>query len=173
MARRWDAECTSYLGAIGLRSLTQYEKHLRSNEIPVNLDNFILHSPSKRPCRVEDWRGFGRLPVALVVSFERDTSIRLAMDPSPAPSRSHAACGSPALRAPVHFVSRFMGPIMLELLSMMLLSSESDNHYTDPVARTAIVYSTVSNQSLVAFGSSSNADEPSFLPSRGYMRNIC
>jgi hypothetical protein len=36
---------------------------------------------------------------------------------SPAPSSSHAACGFPALRAPAHFASRVMGPIMLEWLS--------------------------------------------------------
>ncbi|MGY2843585.1 hypothetical protein ACVIWU_006538 [Bradyrhizobium sp. USDA 4509] len=31
----------------------------------------------------------------------------------PAPASSHAACGFPALRAPIRFASRFMGPITL------------------------------------------------------------
>ena len=39
--------------------------------------------------------------------------------PFPAPATSHAACGFPALRAPAHFASRVMRPIMLEPLSVM------------------------------------------------------
>ena len=35
----------------------------------------------------------------------------------PAPATSHAACGFPALRAPAHFSSRVMRPIVPELLS--------------------------------------------------------
>ena len=36
----------------------------------------------------------------------------------PAPSTSHAACGFPALRAPICFTSRLMGPITLGQLSV-------------------------------------------------------
>ncbi len=36
----------------------------------------------------------------------------------PAPSTSHAACGFPALRAPICFASRLMGPIRLGPLSV-------------------------------------------------------
>ena len=35
----------------------------------------------------------------------------------PAPSTSHAACGFPALRAPICFMPRLMGPILLGRLS--------------------------------------------------------
>ena len=118
--------------------------------------------------KVESWRGTFRLSVVCDIPFGDAASIRLVVSPFPAPSWSHAACRFPALRAPVHFLSRFMGPIMLESLSIMLISSGFDNLYINPVSRIAISYSTSSNQSLDAFDSSSNADEPSFRPSRGY-----
>jgi hypothetical protein len=53
--------------------------------------------------RVEDWRaGRPRYP-------DRSTS--------PAPSTSHATCGFPALRAPICFMPRLMGPILPGQLS--------------------------------------------------------
>ena len=42
-----------------------------------------------------------------------------SVNPFPAPASSHAACGFPALRAPAHFSSRVMRPIVPELLSGM------------------------------------------------------
>jgi hypothetical protein len=59
-----------------------------------------LHTPLIG--RVEDWRaGLGRPDHAT----------------SPAPSTSHATCGFPALRAPIRFMPRLMGPILLGRLS--------------------------------------------------------
>ena len=61
--------------------------------------------------RVEDWRaGWPRHP-------DRATF--------PAPSTSHAACGFPALRAPICFASRLMGPIMLGQLSAHRVALDS------------------------------------------------
>ena len=58
--------------------------------------------PRALPGRVEDWRaGLGRPDHAT----------------SPAPSTSHATCGFPALRAPIRFMPRLMGPILLGRLS--------------------------------------------------------
>ena len=59
--------------------------------------------------RVEDWRA-GR-------PFDRATF--------PAPSTSHAACGFPALRAPICFIPRLMGPIGLEQLSVRRIALDS------------------------------------------------
>jgi hypothetical protein len=60
-------------------------------------------------------------------------SIAFAMDRSPAtmvtfpaPATSNAACGFPALRFPVCFMSRFMGPIALGALSAQM-HGEPDN----------------------------------------------
>ena len=53
--------------------------------------------------RVEDWRA------GLAEALGHATS--------PAPSTSHATCGFPALRAPICFMSRLMGPIPLGQLS--------------------------------------------------------
>jgi hypothetical protein len=57
--------------------------------------------PSPLISRVEDWRA-GR-------PFDRATF--------PVPSTSHAACGFPALRAPICFTPTLMGPILLGQLS--------------------------------------------------------
>src|SRR5215831_13714657 len=43
----------------------------------------------------------------------------------PAPSTSHAACGFPALRAPICFAPRLMGPIILGLLSFRRTAPDS------------------------------------------------
>jgi hypothetical protein len=51
--------------------------------------------------RVEDWRASR--------PFDRATF--------PVPSTSHAACGFPALRAPIRFTPTLMGPILLGQLS--------------------------------------------------------
>jgi hypothetical protein len=59
--------------------------------------------------RVEDWRA-GR-------SLDRATF--------PVPSTSHAACGFPALRAPIWFASSLMGPIRLGPLSVRRVALDS------------------------------------------------
>ena len=61
--------------------------------------------------RVEDWRA------GLAEPFGRATF--------PAPSTSHAACGFPALRAPICFLSRLMGPIMPGRLSARRVALDS------------------------------------------------
>src|SRR5262249_17854010 len=43
----------------------------------------------------------------------------------PAPATSHAACGFPALRAPICFAPRLMGPIMLGQLSNRRVALDS------------------------------------------------
>jgi hypothetical protein len=61
--------------------------------------------------RVEDWRAsWPRHP-------DRATF--------PAPSTSHAACGFPALRAPICFTSGLMGPIILGQLSVRRVALDS------------------------------------------------
>ena len=63
------------------------------------------------PGRVEDWRAsWPRYP-------DRATF--------PAPSTSHAACGFPALRAPICFTSGLMGPIIPGQLSVRRVSLDS------------------------------------------------
>jgi hypothetical protein len=59
--------------------------------------------------RVEDWRaGLGRCRATF-----------------PAPSTSNAACGFPALRSPICFMSRLMGPILLGRLSACRVALDS------------------------------------------------
>jgi hypothetical protein len=43
----------------------------------------------------------------------------------PAPATSNAACGFPALRFPVHFMPRVMGPIRLRALSAVAVAPGS------------------------------------------------
>jgi len=63
------------------------------------------------PGRVEDWRAsWPRHP-------DRATF--------PAPSTSHAACGFPALRAPICFTSGLMGPIIPGQLSVRRVALDS------------------------------------------------
>src|ERR1035441_1895100 len=46
---------------------------------------------------------------------------------SPAPSTSHATCGFPALRAPICFTPKLMGPILLGRLSARRVEETSHN----------------------------------------------
>jgi hypothetical protein len=86
-------------------------KCLVNFELPLQELSLLLGPRSGRPTRhragpttgrVEDWR-VGR-------SCDQATF--------PAPSTSHTACGFPALRAPICFTPRLMGPIMLGPLSV-------------------------------------------------------
>jgi len=61
--------------------------------------------------RVEDWRA----------SWPRHPDHATF----PAPSTSHAACGFPALRAPICFTSGLMGPIILGQLSVRRVALDS------------------------------------------------
>jgi hypothetical protein len=69
----------------------------------------IIVASNKISGRVEDWRA-GR-------PLDRATS--------PVPSTSHAACGFPALRAPICFTPRLMGPIRLGQLSVRRVALDS------------------------------------------------
>ena len=75
--------------------------------------NLIVGDGTKNglPGRVEDWRAsWPRHP-------DRATF--------PAPSTSHAACGFPALRAPICFTSGLMGPITPGQLSVRRVALDS------------------------------------------------
>src|SRR5258707_2166096 len=105
-----------------------------------------------RDGRVEDWRaGLGRslYSLFLALSFASVTLSRPCHVSSP-PATSNAACGFPALRSPVCFTSRVMGPIVLERLSV--LASEPCSRCTAAEIRTAIAYSTASNRSPYGSG---------------------
>jgi hypothetical protein len=69
--------------------------------------------------RVEGWRSTCRFGSSVSPCFLWECLNLQTMSLSPAPSSSHAACGFPALRAPAHFTSRVMGPIVPELLSSL------------------------------------------------------
>jgi hypothetical protein len=61
--------------------------------------------------RVEDWRA-GKAEAFRPATF-------------PVPSTSHAARGFPALRAPIRFTPRLMGPITLGQLSVRRVALDS------------------------------------------------
>jgi hypothetical protein len=75
--------------------------------------------PSALTGRVGDWRaGLGRSLCSLLPRpFGCEVSQHLDRATFPAPATSNAACGFPALRSPVCFASRVMGPILLGHLS--------------------------------------------------------
>ncbi len=50
-----------------------------------------------------------RTPLVCIQGFPCRARVGSSVIPFPIPATSHAACGFPALRAPVRFVSRFMG----------------------------------------------------------------
>src|SRR5215831_16154607 len=66
---------------------------------------------SNRVSRVEDWRA------GKAEAFDRATF--------PAPSTSNAACGFPALRSPICFTSRLIGPIQPGRLSACRVALDS------------------------------------------------
>lgn len=57
-----------------------------------------------------------RIALVCIQGFPLRARVGCSVVPFPAPATSHAACGFPALRAPAHFLSRVMGPILLALL---------------------------------------------------------
>src|SRR5258707_15814852 len=63
----------------------------------------------------------------------------------PVPSTSHAACGFPALRAPICFTPTLMGPILLGRLSARRVAL--DRRKTALKCRTATAYSIVPSRS--------------------------
>jgi hypothetical protein len=67
----------------------------------------------------------------------------------PVPSTSHAACGFPALRAPICFTPTLMGPILLGRLSARRVAL--DRRYTALKCRTATAYSIVPSRSPFRF----------------------
>src|SRR5215471_6570686 len=73
--------------------------------------------------------------------FRLRARLGVSVIPFPAPATSHAACGFPALRAPAHFASRVMKPIVLEKLPALVALGTSDlerdlrrDGYSDPFA---------------------------------------
>jgi hypothetical protein len=75
--------------------------------------------PSPLISRVEDWRaGLGRsLGSPLSRPFVCECPTISTMPRFPVTSTSHATCGFPALRAPICFTPKLMGPILLGRLS--------------------------------------------------------
>ncbi len=61
---------------------------------------------------IREGRGLVCIP-----GFPVRARVDLTVIPFPAPATSNAAGGFPALRSPVHFMPRVMGPFMLEILS--------------------------------------------------------
>src|SRR6516165_4117623 len=85
----------------------------------VRLKLLPLHRKAGSHGRVGDWRaGLGRSLCSPVASpFRLRVSQHLDHATFPAPAYSNAACGFPALRSPVCFTPRFMGPILPARLS--------------------------------------------------------
>src|SRR5215467_3012581 len=79
--------------------------------------------PSLLIGRVGDWRaGLGRSLCSLLPRpFGCEVSQYLDRATFPVPATSNAACRFPALRSPVCFVPRFMGPILLRRLSAVVV----------------------------------------------------
>ncbi len=71
----------------------------------------------------------------------------------PTPATSNAACGSPALRSPAHFLPRVMRLIDLVPLSSMAHCTEPSALRRERGPHRAISYSTASNRRLDTFGS--------------------
>ena len=82
--------------------------------------------------------------------FRLRVSHHLGRATFPAPAASNAACGFPALRSPVCFASRIMGPILPERLSALV--EPLGSHRTASEFGTAIPYSTAPSRSLVGSG---------------------
>jgi hypothetical protein len=57
-----------------------------------------------------------KLRLAVTPRFHWECLSSQTVNPFPAPATLHPACGFPALDAPVCFVPRFMGPILLGIL---------------------------------------------------------
>jgi len=98
------------------------------------------------------------------LSFLLRARVEFTVILSPAPASSHAASGFPALRAPAHFSSKFMGPHELGVLSATLVYKTRDRHQIIQASRTAIAYSTVSSQSPGAYYCVPSGAESSFPP---------
>ncbi len=85
--------------------------------------------------------------------------------PFPAPAASNAACGFPALRFPVGFMPRVMGPIKLGALAAAAAGVDGSGSLgQDPIARTATAYSISSSRNPGDLGRASGAVVPSFPP---------
>src|SRR5271169_6355589 len=86
----------------------------------------------------------------VVSLFRLRVSHHLGHATFPAPASSNAACGFLALRSPVCFAPRIMGPILPERLSALVVPLGS--HRTASEFGTAIPYSTAPSQSPVGSG---------------------
>jgi hypothetical protein len=93
---------------------------------PVTVDGGIT-PPTPASSRVENWRAHFRWRVssrALSIARWVHSS---TMATVPAPATSNGACGFPALRFPVRFMPRVMGPIMLGALSAPVVGAGLDS----------------------------------------------
>jgi hypothetical protein len=81
--------------------------------------------------------------------FRLRARLGVSVIPFPAPATSHAACGFPALRAPAHFSSRVMKPIVLEKLPALVALG---SHQINRAHHTTTADSTASNRSHDAVG---------------------
>ena len=110
--------------------------------------------------RVESLRGVdenGELLFAGGFHHLSGASVR-SLAPFPTPASSYAACGFPALRTPVHFIPRVMGPIEPGALSAVAAWDETrGNARTGPACRTATAYSTSSSRTPCAAEPASSA----------------
>ena len=114
--------------------------------------------------RVESWRGSpSGHTLVCIQGFPLRAQLAVSVAPFPAPSTSHAACGFPALRAPAHFASRVMGPIMLERLSAA--DSALGSQQRPRASHTTTADSTASSRSPGAGGPSTGVAESSAQPS--------
>src|SRR5262245_65463481 len=84
-------------------------------------------TPGRSQVGSGDWRaGLGRSLCSLLPRpFGCEVSQYLDHATFPAPASSNAACGFPALRSPVRFAPRFMGPITLARLSAVAYEPDS------------------------------------------------
>ena len=99
--------------------------------------------------------------------FRLRVSHHLGRATFPAPAASNAACGFPALRSPVCFASRLMGPILPERLSVLV--EPLGSHRTASEFGSAIPYSTAPSRSLVGSGLAPGRTSPE-LPGRVGLR---
>ena len=86
---------------------------------PVTVDGGIAPSTSASS-RVEGRRAGCRWRVSSSALSIAEWVHMSTMATFPAPATSNAACGFPALRFPVRFMSRVMGPILLGALSAVV-----------------------------------------------------
>jgi len=92
-----------------------------------NWETAALLEPVERDVRLDFFRGIGLWMIFLDHSRVEDWRAGRPFDRAtfPVPATSHTACGFPALRAPIGFTPRLMGPIRLGPLSVRRVALDS------------------------------------------------